>query len=319
MKRGKLVQYGIHTAVLVGLAVAAVKYLDSDAMMAAFRKFDWRYAPLILGCTLAYMLVKGLRFAYQLRELGNVSRTVVLRGYMASQAATLIPGGFTVRAGILEQAGVPVEDSAASITMATVADFAVMIGVSLVSALWFEAARRPALIMLTVLVVAGLILSIEKARQLLSGGMQKLCTKVSCASLWQRFTANMKEVVDGRTVLGTLGSAVAAFVLMVLALDIAVRGAGAQIGFPTLLLAFALPTLLGWVSPVPGGVGITDAGMVGILDAAPGVTLDTAAAAVVVFRIGTVAFAALAGGVVYLLGWRGEAEQACKTQTAQSY
>jgi hypothetical protein len=51
--------------------------------------------------------------------------------------------------------------------------------------------------------------------------------------------------------------------------------------------------------------------MVGILDAAPNVPLDHAAVAVAIFRVGTVLFAALLGGAVYLFAWRGSKEQAC--------
>jgi hypothetical protein len=48
--------------------------------------------------------------------------------------------------------------------------------------------------------------------------------------------------------------------------------------------------------------------MISILNASPGVTLDQAAAATTVFRVGTIAFAALFGGIVYLFAWRGHNE-----------
>ncbi len=101
-----------------------------------------------------------------------------------------------------------------------------------------------------------------------------------------------------------------AFALMVEALDLAARGVGADVSYLTLMLAFTLPTMLGRISAMPGGVGVTEAGMVGILDAAPGVSIDQAAAATAVFRVGTVLFAALLGGLVYVLGWRGTREEA---------
>jgi hypothetical protein len=49
--------------------------------------------------------------------------------------------------------------------------------------------------------------------------------------------------------------------------------------------------------------------MVGILDHAPGVTLDQAAAAVLLYRVGTVLFAALFGGLVYWFGWHPSKEK----------
>jgi len=91
---------------------------------------------------------------------------------------------------------------------------------------------------------------------------------------------------------------------MVLALHLALLGVGAHVPPMTLLLAFTLPTMLGRISAMPAGVGVTEAGMIGILDSAPGVTLDQAAAATMIFRVGTVFFAALAGALVYAFYWR---------------
>ncbi len=108
--------------------------------------------------------------------------------------------------------------------------------------------------------------------------------------------------------LGAVANAAIAVALMVVALDLTLRGLGAKVGYATELLAFTLPSLLGRISAMPGGVGVTEAGMVGVLDAAPGVPLNQAAAAVVLFRIGTILFAAVVGGIVYFFGWRGAAE-----------
>jgi hypothetical protein len=49
--------------------------------------------------------------------------------------------------------------------------------------------------------------------------------------------------------------------------------------------------------------------MIGILDAAPGITLDQAAAAVTIFRIGTTLFAAVFGAFFYFFGWNHAVEE----------
>src|SRR5262245_61544937 len=109
-KKTRNLKYLLHAAVVGGVALAAVKMLDGDLVWRALHRFNWGYLPLILGCTVTYVLAKGWRFVYQLRQLTRADRSVALRGYVASQACTLIPGGFAARAGILAQAGVPVED-----------------------------------------------------------------------------------------------------------------------------------------------------------------------------------------------------------------
>jgi hypothetical protein len=118
----RLLTYSLHAAVLVGLVVAATKYISGKEFLRGVQRFDWSYAPLILALTVAYVLIKGWRFIFQLDQLADVNRWVILRVYLAGQACTLLPGGMAARAGMLEQAGVPVEDSAASIALSSLSD-----------------------------------------------------------------------------------------------------------------------------------------------------------------------------------------------------
>jgi uncharacterized protein (TIRG00374 family) len=308
--RVKYLKYVLHAAVLIGLTAAGVKYINGDAFWRSVHHFEWSYAPVILLLTVTYMLVKGWRFVVQLRELTNTRRRLILKAYLAGQACTLLPGGAAVRAGLLDQVGVPVADSAASIALASLSDQAVLILCSLVSALWFEAARPPALTILTVLVVLSVLLGVEATRTWLLGVVEFLLGKVRLLGLWRGFLDSLKEVSTFPMLLGAVGNAALAFGLMVIALHFAAQGVGAEIPYPTLLLAFTLPTMLGRISAMPGGVGVTEAGMIGILDSAPNVTLDQAAAAAIIFRVGTVLFAALVGGLVYFVAWRGSREVA---------
>jgi uncharacterized protein (TIRG00374 family) len=306
----RLLAYSLHVAVLVGLIVADTKYISGKEVLRGVHRFDWSYAPLILALTVAYVLIKGWRFVYQLEQLNEVNRRVVFRGYVAGQACTLLPGGMAARVGILDQAGVPVEDSAASTALAGLSDQTVLIVCSLISALWFDAARMPALGLLAFLIVLSAMLGIEATRTWLLGLVEWLMGKVRLLDYWRRFLDSLRRITSLPILLGGVLNSALGFALMVAALDLAARGVGAEISYLTLLLAFTLPTMLGRISAMPGGVGVTEAGMVGILDAAPGVTIDQAAAATAIFRVGTVLFAAFLGGLVYLLGWRGTREEA---------
>jgi len=308
MKKTRYLNGILHVAVLAGLIYAGTKYINGDECWRAVRRFNWAYAPLILSLTTAYVLVKGWRFVFLLREFSDINRWVVLRGYVAAQAATLLPGGIAARAGIMEQIGVPLANSGAAVAHSSLADQAVLIACALVSALWFDAARKPALLLLTGLIVLSLLLGIEATRTWLKSIVEWILHRLRLVNLWHDFIESMKQVTTPYNILAGLGNAALAFALMVVALDLCVRGVGAHASYPTLLLAFTLPSLLGRISAMPGGVGVTEAGMVGILDSHPHITLDQAAAAVIIFRIGTVLFAAILGAVVYFFGWRGAAE-----------
>jgi uncharacterized membrane protein YbhN (UPF0104 family) len=316
MQRPAIYRHLLHLAILTGLVVAGTKFLDSDEFVGALARFDWRYLPPILALSLAYLCVKAWRFAVQLRHLAGASRGVVTRGYIASQAATLIPGGFAMRAAILEQAGVPPPDSAASIAVASLSDVIVLLVGALIAALWFETARRPVVLALTVLILLSLLLSLEAVRSLLRGGAERLAARLHLLDRWQEFLGSLREAAASGLFFAAIGYGVLAFGLLVVALDLCMRGVGSAADCPTLLLAVTLPTLLGWLTPLPGGAGVTDVGMIGILNAADGVSLSASAAAVLIFRAATLLFAALVSSLVYLLAWRGQREQGRLTPVA---
>nr|CAA9284784.1 hypothetical protein AVDCRST_MAG63-3881 [uncultured Armatimonadetes bacterium] len=309
MKKVGWVKYLLHAAVLAGLVYAGMKYINGQELTRALHRFDWVYAPFILALSIGYVLVKGSRFVYLLRHLTHASRWTILRGYVAGQACTVLPGGMAARAGILEQAGVPVKDSGAAIAVSSLSDQAMFLVCALVSSLWFDAARKPVLIFLAGLTLVSILLGLEATRTWLLGLVEKILGRFKLLDLWRGFLGSMKEVATPSVLLGGLVNTAFAFALMVVALDLSMRGVGAQVPYDRLLLAFTLPTMLGRISAMPGGVGVTEAGMVGILDTAAGVTLDQAAAAVLIFRVGTVLFAALFGGAVYALGWHGDRER----------
>ncbi len=312
---GGRLKYVLHALVLLGLLTAGLKYVNGDAFWHSVRRFHWDHAPLILVLSTAYVLVKGWRFVRQMRSVTDTRPSVILRAYVAGQACTLLPGGMLARAGLLRQAGVPVEEGAAAVALSSLSDQTVLILCSLISGLWFQAARVPALVLLSLLVGVSLLLGLEATRTWLLGLVERLLEvlgrmgrgrmgRVRLLERWHGFLAAFTHMAAPRMLLASVGNAAFAFLLMALALRVAAHGVGAAVPPATLLLAFTLPTMLGRLSAMPGGVGVTEAGMIGILDTAPGVTLDQAAAATLIFRLGTVLYAALLGGAVYLLSWR---------------
>lgn len=305
-------KYVFHIAVLGGLIVVGIKYLSGDEVWRALRRFNWSYAPLIILLSTAYIVVKGHRFVSLLKEVENARGRVILRGYMASQAAVLLPGGVAARAGVLEQAGVPLEASAAAIAHSSFSDQLILLLCSILSALWLEEARRPVFILISVLLVISILLGLQATRTWLLGVVEWVLGKVHLLDRWRTFLQVAQEMLTPGSALISLAYAAFACALMVECVHLCVKGVGATIPYPTLLLAFALPALMGRISALPGGVGVTEAGMIGILNAAPNVSREQAAAAVVVFRLGTVFLTAIVGALIYYFGWEGDEENAIK-------
>ena len=307
---GRYLKYTLNVLVLAGLVAAGMKYIQGDLFWKAVHRFDWIYAPIVFSLTIGYVLVKGWRFVGMMRELTEVNRWTLMKAYVAGQACTLLPGGMAARAGILKQVGIPPANTAAPIAISGLSDQLLFVAASLIAALWFEPVRRPVLIILGVLIGLSVLLGVEATRSWLLGLIERMMGRFRLLSHWREFLESLKEVSTAATLLSAVMNAGIGFLLMVIALDLCARGVGAEIGYLTLMLAYTLPTMLGRISAMPGGVGVTEAGMISILNAAPGVTLDQAAAGTIIFRLGTVVFAALFGAAVYMLAWRGRKETA---------
>jgi uncharacterized membrane protein YbhN (UPF0104 family) len=202
-----------------------------------------------------------------------------------------------------------VEKSGAVVALCSLSDGAALLAGALVSALWFEAARKPALIFLTGLILVSLVLGIQATRVWLLGLIERLMGRMGILDRWRGFVDSLQGLLAGRALATSLALTLASLLVIVLALQLCIEGVGARVPYSTDWFAVTLPGLLGRISAMPAGIGVTEAGMVGILDAAPGVRLDQAAAAVTMFRIWTILFEVVIGAVVYFLAWRGAGER----------
>ena len=307
MKKNWL-KYALHAAILVGVVVAAVKYLNGAEVMAALQSFKYVFAPFMLALSAGYLLLKAWRFVVLMRPFSDVDWKVVSKAFVAGQAATLLPGGIAARAGLMKQVDVPVAKSSVPVVFSSAMDQVVFIVGSLIAALWFEAARTPVLIVLGVLALLTAVALIPTTRHWLAHIADRIAKRFKVQEQWETFLDAVPHIFTRRIMLTSLAITLVAFMLKIVTLDLALRGVGLELPYPSLFLAFILPTMLGRIFPVPGGVGVTEAGMVGFLATTTQIDPDTATAAVAIFRIATILFQALLGALVYFFSWDGEEE-----------
>ena len=243
-----------------------------------------------------------------MRPISDLPWLTIMKGYIAGQAVALLPGGVAARAGLMSEAGEDVGESGAPVAYSSLLDQVVLILGALIAALWFEEVRMAIFIALGVIVLLGAVLAIPQVRKQVLNLCAWAAHKFNISEEWQNFLEAMAELANFRTLSIALGLTVIAFTLMGVALDLALRGVGHPLPAYQVFMAFVLPTILGRIVPVPGGFGVTEAGMVGFLVSISDITSGTAAAAVAVFRIGTIVFEVLVGAIVYFFVWRGEKE-----------
>jgi uncharacterized membrane protein YbhN (UPF0104 family) len=127
-------------------------------------------------------------------------------------------------------------------------------------------------------VVAGLAFAVPRWRRLAAA---KLRPKVS--EVWSHLKV---LATHPRNLVEIFGGNVVAQVVIALALGAALHAFGDHLGLATLIVVLTLASMLGGVSPVPGGMGVVEAGMILGLTAA-GISQTDAVAATFVQRLFT--------------------------------
>ena len=305
----KILKYGLHLAILAGVVYAAVKYLNGEELLNALQSFNYGYAPLILLISTSYLLLKAWRFVLLMAPFADgLPRLVTFKAYVAGQAMTLLPGGIVARAGLMKQVNIPVAESSVPIAFSSAIDQVIFIVCSLGAALWFEKARLPALILLGVITAVTILYLIPTTRQWLARTADWIATKLHAEDKWHTFLESVPKVLTWRILGPAFLLTILAFVAKIVALDLSLRGLDLNLGLPTVILGFILPTMLGRLVPVPGGVGVTEASMVGFLASTAQANVNHLAAAVAIFRVATVFFQAILGAAVYFIIWGGSEE-----------
>ncbi len=309
--KSKYLKYGLHIAVVVGIIWAVVKYVNIQEVLDALRTFKQIYIPIMITLALGSFFLKGLRFVAMISPFSeDLDNKVIFKGYVAGQAVALLPGGVAARAGLMNQIGIPVSESGAPVAFQSTYDQFVLLMCGLIAALWFPAARFPIMIIIGVLAVAITLLAVPSTRNWLNGITEKIAGRFDREEDWEHFLDALPKVFTKKLIAISLLISVVAFGLQFVILWLAMDGMGLDMPIPTLFLAFVIPTMVGRLVPVPGGFGVTEAGMVGFLTSTTGVNSNTAVAAVALFRIAAILVPAAVGAIVYFFLWRGEEEDA---------
>jgi uncharacterized protein (TIRG00374 family) len=215
----------------------------------------------------------------------------------------------------MNQAGISVAKSGMPVALSSILDQVGFIGSALLAAIWFENIRIPVLILLGVLIVLGVIFAFPGPRRWLGNVASAIARRFHFADQWKNFLQHGREVINTRTILVAFALTVVGLLVQVIILDFSLRGFGFNVSYATLFFAYIVPTMLGRLSALPAGVGVTEASMVGFLSSSAGVDPDTGLAAAAIFRIATVFFQALLGALVYFFAWRGEKEKSRKKKS----
>lgn len=261
-----------------------------------------RLAAALVLVTVAYALRFG-KWHLLVRRLGlpvgpRRSLQVFLSGLMMSVTPAKL--GELWKSVLLAQDGIPVARSLPAVAVERLVDFAAIallaaLGVALVWGLWWIVP-----VAVVGVVAVAVVLRWRTLWTRLAGWLGRRPRLQRPARFLGLVAEGAHEILAPRTVLPALAIGLTAWGLEGLALWAILDGLGADASWALSIAAFCAGTLAGVVSLLPGGLGTTEAGMVGLL-VARGVAHDVAVAATLLGRACTLGYGALVGAVASLV------------------
>ena len=280
LKRLAVLVAALAFAVLVGLGA----YADFGDLGDALGDFRWELFPAALALTFVNYLVRFWRWQVYLRRLEiRVPAQRSFWIFFAGQTMTLSPGkvGEVLKSVLLKRSfDVPIRRSAPIVLAERITDG---LGVVVIAAVagGFAAGSWEVI----AVTVTGAALLVVAVRLPLLDRFGPLAEARAAASeiLGVGLLASMTVVSAG------------AWFCECLASYVCVRGLGLDVSLADVAVAFSVAGLVGAISFVPGGLGVTEAGFTGLLRVLADVPRAPAAAATVLTRLATLWFAVALG------------------------
>jgi uncharacterized protein (TIRG00374 family) len=304
--RGKLIlscAFGLAVLVALGL------YADWGKVTSTLGGFRWEYLPLILGLTLFNYALRFMKWHYYLGQVGV--RSIRLGDsaaiFVSGMTMVMTPGkvGELLKSVLLKQvSGTPISISAPIVVAERLTDGLAMLLLASGGVILY---RQAVPLVLTIaaggLLVVGISQQRTLARRLLHEG-RRLPLLASFVGHLQAFYESTYQLLRWQNVALAVSIGVISWAGECLALYVILVGLGLA-GTTELAIqsAFilAVSTLVGSVSMLPGGLGIADGSVTGLLQLVVGMGAEQAVTATILIRFCTLWFGVTLGIITLIL------------------
>jgi uncharacterized membrane protein YbhN (UPF0104 family) len=305
LARRVLVAVALGVLVYAGITV----YTGARPLAAALAGWKWWLLAPALGLALANYFIRFLKWHYYLRVLGvAIPAGESLCVFLAGFVLTVTPGklGEVVKSYLLrESRGVPMARTAPVVVAERLTDLAGLLVLSLVG-LWSFPAREATTAAIVGVAAVALCLAVASSRRATVGLLRaasRLPLAGGLAARAETLHASIAALLRPVPLLWTTLLSAAAWFCECLGFWLVVGGfAGTQVSLHLATFIYAAMTIAGALSFLPGGLGVTEGGMILLLArAARGVGDSVAGAATFVTRLCTLWFAVVVGFVALLV------------------
>ncbi|MDQ4106083.1 MAG: flippase-like domain-containing protein [Actinomycetota bacterium] len=295
LKRNFVLALGLGVAVYLVLSILS----GFDDLRAALANFRWSLIPVILGLVFVSYVGRYFRWIYYLKALDvYVPPKVNAAIFTAGLSMTISPGklGEVLKSLFIRQVnGTPVARTAPIVLAERVTDGTGMIVWGLLGALAFSRGPGLMFLFLAVTVVGVVVLRSKWLSLLAERVLERLPLVNRLSGHLGAFHGASDEVLSTRSLVVTTLISFVTWGFEILAVYLCAIGIGVDIPFLMLVFIFAVSSILGSMSMLPGGIGAAEAGLAGQFVTIAGLSSGVAVALTMVIRFATLWFAILLG------------------------
>jgi glycosyltransferase 2 family protein len=300
-------------ALALGVAVYLILAVLSDLgeLATALDSFDYALIPAILGLVALSYVVRFLRWTYYLRVLKvSVPTGINAAIFTSGLSMTISPGklGEVLKCVFVRRVtGVPIARTAPAVVAERATDGTGMVLWGFLGAFALDIPPWTMFIFLALAIVGIAVLRSERLTLAAERVLSRLPLLNRLAPHLRVFHGASNELLGTRPLL--VGTALSFFSWGLECAGVYLCAVGLGVDGPFLLIVFvfALSSLVGVLSMLPGGIGAVEAGLYGQFVAVANLSTGVAGALTLVIRLATLWFATLLGicGLLlvrYLLG-----------------
>jgi uncharacterized protein (TIRG00374 family) len=290
---------------ILGLAVSLALsiYADFDELVRAFGLFDWWLFPLVLGLTVGNQLLRFLKWEYLLREIDiTLPLSTSIHIFGSGLVMILTPGklGEVWKSWLIrDHDGTSISTTMPVIVTERITDLLAVAIISLLGVIAFD--RSPLFLLVLLVPLSGgvLILQHKQVCYRLLDRLNRIPIVGQRVEAAKNLYMNSRELLSLRPLGVTTAVSIFSWGLECIGMWLVLRGFGADVELLVAAFVFAVSSILGALSLLPGGLGVTEGSMTGLLLVFE-VNRATAAGSTLIIRAATLWFIAGAALVVYL-------------------
>ncbi len=289
---------------LIGLALAVSLYLvlglyaDMGKLLDAFGSFSWGLLPLALGLTCINYLVRFVKWEYLIRVIDiRIPAIPSFIIFISGLTMTISPAkmGEVMKSFLLKDyRDIPISRSSPVVVAERVTDVIGVVVLGSAGTLAYGFGRE--VLVISIILLAAFIAVVQTRPLCL--GLLHLAERIP---LIKRFARHLEEFYENAYVLLKLRRLLPAVLLSVagwffecLAAYVCLRGLGVDLKLMLVTFIFVISSLAGALAMVPGGLGVAEGSMTGLL-IANDVERTVAVAGTMLIRLVTFWFAIVLG------------------------